>query len=244
MSSNCLRHTNGSQEMSPLAQLTLATTVFVGTHFLMSHPLRAALVRRVGASGFLGLYSLVAAVTLGWVVWTAWTMPLLVPYWVSPFWFYNWAAPILMLLASILLVGANIGNPASPNPKGIAAIVRPATGVFAITRHPMNWAFIIWALTHIALSGGPANLVIAGGILILTFFGSLMQDRKKKSLLGDAWQGWEARTSFIPFAAIADGRIPLRAVWPGLIPLVGGVALWLAATYFHTMPAGFWAWIA
>lgn len=230
--------------MSPLTQLILATAFFVGAHFLMSHPLRAALVRRVGEAGFLGLYSLVAAITLSWMVWTAWTMPPLAAYWISPPWFYDWAAPILMLLASILLVGANIGNPALPNPKGVTEIVRPATGVFAITRHPMNWAFIIWALTHIALSGGPANLVIAGGILILTFFGSLLQDRKKQSLLGDAWRGWEARTSFIPFAAIVDARIPIRAAWPGLIPLIGGIVLWLASAYFHTMPVGLWAWIA
>ena len=88
------------------------------------------------------------------------------------------------------------------------------------------------------------NLVVATGILILTFFGSLLQDRKKEALLGDAWRGWEARTSLIPFAAVIGGRIPARAIWPGLIPLVGGVLLWLAATYFHTMPVGFWAWIA
>jgi len=235
---------NGSFAMSPLTQLMLATAAFVGTHFFLSHPLRAALVRRVGETGFLGFYSLVATITLGWMVWTAWTMPPLAPYWAAPAWFYDWAAPILMLLASVLLVGANIGNPASPNPKVVVAIVRPATGVFAITRHPMNWAFIIWALTHIALSGGPANLVIAGGILTLTFFGSLLQDHKKQSLLGDAWRGWEERTSFIPFAAIADRRIPVKAAWPGIIPLVGGIILWLAASYFHTMLVGLWAWIA
>jgi uncharacterized membrane protein len=235
---------NGDVGMSSLSQLVLATVAFVGTHFLLSHPLRAALVRRVGETGFLGVYSLVAAITLGWLVWTAWFMPPLAPYWVGPLWFYDWAAPILMLLASILLVGANIGNPAMPNPKGAASIVRPATGVFAVTRHPMNWAFIIWALTHIMLSGGPANLVIAGGILVLTFFGSMLQDRKKRLLLGDAWRGWEARTSFIPFAAIIDGRIPARAAWPGTIPLLGGIILWLAATYFHTMLVGLWAWIA
>lgn len=202
------------------------------------------MVNRFGASGFLGVYSLVAAITLGWIIWVAWTMPAMAPHWAAPAWFCRWAAPILMLLASILLVGANIGNPAAPNPNAVKAIVRPATGVFAITRHPMNWAFIIWALTHIALSGTPNNLIIAGGILILTFFGSLLQDRKKEALLGDAWQGWEARTSFIPYAAVINGRISFGATWPGLIPLLAGILLWLTATYFHTMSAGFWLWTA
>lgn len=38
--------------------LLIAATAFVGTHFLMSHPLRAPLVSRLGEKGFLGLYSL------------------------------------------------------------------------------------------------------------------------------------------------------------------------------------------
>ena len=42
-----------------------AAIAFVGTHFLLSHPLRAPLVARVGEKGFLGLYSLVAFATLG-----------------------------------------------------------------------------------------------------------------------------------------------------------------------------------
>lgn len=230
--------------MTPLTQLILATVSFVGSHFLLSHPLRASLVKRMGETGFLGIYSLVALLTFGWMVWVAWTMPALTPYWTAPVWFFDWVAPVLMLIASIFLAGSLIGNPALPDPTGATEIVRPATGIFAITRHPMNWAFIIWALTHIALSGGPANLVIASGILVLTFFGSLLQDRKKEALMGDAWKGWEARTSFIPFGAIAGGRVPLSAAWPGIVPLVGGIIIWAAASYFHTMLVGFWAWIA
>lgn len=38
--------------MSPLGLLALASAGFVGTHFLMSHPLRAALVARFGPGGF------------------------------------------------------------------------------------------------------------------------------------------------------------------------------------------------
>ena len=49
--------------------LLIAATAFVGTHFLMSHPLRAPLVSRLGEKGFLGLYSLVAAATLIWMIW-------------------------------------------------------------------------------------------------------------------------------------------------------------------------------
>ena len=228
--------------MNQLTLLVVAMGSFVGTHFLLSHPLRAPLVGRIGEGPFLGLYSLVAALTLGWVIFVALSFPAGEPLWVAPTWFWQWGAPILMLIASILLVGSNLGNPAFPNPTGQVQAVRPARGVFAITRHPMNWAFMIWALTHIALIGDADNLVIASGIFVLTFFGSLLQDRKKEALLGDAWRGWETRTSFLPFGAIASGRIPLSAAWPGWIALIGGAALWVGASWLHKMPVGPWEW--
>lgn len=229
--------------MTPLTTLILATASFVGTHFLLSHPLRPALAGKLGELNFLGLYSVVAMATFAWMVLSAWAMEPGIPLWLAPRWFFEWLAPLLMLFASVLLVGSLFGNPALPNPGGKVQAVRPATGVFAITRHPMNWAFIIWALTHIALSGTPENLTVATGILILTFFGSVLQDRKKQRLLGDAWRGWEARTSFIPFAAIASGRIPGKAAMPSAIALIGGALLWIFATYAHNYPVGPWRWI-
>jgi uncharacterized membrane protein len=54
--------------MDPLAELAAASFAFVGTHFALSHPLRAPLVARIGEKGFLLLYSLVAFATLGWMI--------------------------------------------------------------------------------------------------------------------------------------------------------------------------------
>lgn len=231
--------------MTPALHLILATAAFVGTHFLLSHPLRASLVARLGPGGFLGIYSLIAAATLVWIWLAATAMPYEVPRWLAPLWVWGWFAPIVMLLVSILLAGSLMRNPAFPNPGASAAqnAMRPATGVFAITRHPLNWAFMLWAVTHIALTGSTDNLVIAGGIMILALFGSILQDRKKAGLLGDAWRGWEARTSFVPFGALLDGRIPWRAAWPGLHALAAGLVIWLAATWLHQMPVGPWRWI-
>ena len=230
--------------MTAMVSLILATIAFVATHFLLSHPLRAGLVAKMGPGGFLGLYSIVAFVTFGWMIWAAWLVPPMAPYWFAPLWFFAWVAPLLMLLSAILLAGSLIKNPAFPDPGGNAPGMRPAVGVFAITRHPMNWAFMIWALTHLLLSGRPLNIVIATGFFVLSFVGSVLQDRKKQALLGDGWRGWEARTSFVPFGAILDGRIPIRAVWPGWIALIGGVAIWLAASWLHAMPVGPWYWAA
>ena len=65
------------------------------------------------------------------------------------------------------------------------------------------------------------------------------QDRKKEVLMGAAWQGWEARTSYWPKLG-ALGKA-------GAVPWIAGIALWLAASWTHSwliaIPAGVWRWL-
>lgn len=218
--------------MTPTASLALATLAFVGTHLTMSHPLRPALVARLGERGFLGAYSLVSIITLGWMI-LAWrAAPPGAPFWIAPTAWWPIASG-LMLVASILLVGSLSGNPAFPNIAGPPRAIPPPRGVFAITRHPMNMSFIFWALVHLSLSGSARNLIVAGGILLLALLGSLGQDRKKRFMFGQTWRDWEARTSFLPFAALLSGRAAWRHAFPGWMTLLGGTALWALATSYH-----------
>ncbi len=228
--------------MISTASLALATIAFVGTHFLMSHPLRLGLIRSMGESGFRIAYSLVAFVTLGWMI-LAFPGDDAVPLWIAPGWVWI-AGSLVMLLASILLVGSFIRNPAFPHPGAEKQASRPATGVFAITRHPMNWSFILWALVHMSVWGSPRNLTVALGILILALFGSIGQDRKKLSAMGESWRGWQSRTSFVPFEALIRRKVTWRAVNPGWIALGGGLVLWLAVTGFHMPLASPSGWFA
>ena len=47
--------------------LIAANVAFVGTHFAMSHPLRAPMVKALGAGGFQAAYTVVSFATLAWV---------------------------------------------------------------------------------------------------------------------------------------------------------------------------------
>jgi len=233
--------------MNALTSLAAASFAFVGSHFLLSHPLRRPLVARVGEGPFLGLYSLVALATFGWLIWAALRSPGEPLWWVAPPWLWDVAA-IVMLLASILLVGSLIGNPAAPDPTGKPHIPDQARGVLAITRHPMMWSFILWAAVHAILWGSAANLIIVAAIAILSFFGALAQDAKKERLLGADWKTWERRTAFWPFAAQISGRAGWGATLPRPGVWIGGLLLWLAATWAHGWlgaPAvGLWRWVA
>ena len=215
--------------MTPQAGLLLSSIAFVGTHFLLSHPLRDPLVRRLGTGPFQGLYSLVAVVTLG-----------------SMIYFYRiigrepalWAvgdilaaaASVLMWFGAILFVGSFARNPAFPG----ARLERGQTprGIFAITRHPMMWGFAIWALVHLVVVATPKALVLDGAILLLALGGSVGQDSKKRQLMGERFHEWSAQTAFFPFARGLHS--------PGAFALIGGTLLFLLATWLHPLPVGFW----
>lgn len=230
--------------MGAAGMVLAATVAFVGTHFVMSHPLRAPLVGVLGERGFMGIYSLVSLVTLGWVVFAYRAAPPTAALWSVGD--ATWAlVTIVMLIASVLLMGSLIGNPALPDPGGKPAAPAAARGVFAITRHPMMWAFALWGLCHIAVYPMAANIIVAAGIVVLALVGAALQDRKKERLQSETWPAWEAKTSYWPFAAIASRRARFGGFRPH--DWLGGIVIWLVATWAHLpiagWAAGIWRWI-
>ena len=149
----------------PVQQRGVATgepgLYFVGLHFLMSHPLRAPLVRAVGEGPFRGIYSLVAVITFGGMIYYYRAIGREPPLWEvgEAQWI---VATLLMWLGSILFVGSFVGNPALPGARGPSG---PPRGVFAITRHPMMWGFALWAIVHLAVVAMPKALVFDGAII-------------------------------------------------------------------------------
>ncbi|ANB77045.1 NnrU family protein [Paraburkholderia phytofirmans] len=221
-----------------------AAVAFVGSHFLLSHPLRRRLVRAIGETGFLGVYSLVALLTFGWLILTYLKAPLSAPLW--PVGNGLWAvATAVMLIASILLMGSLIRNPALPTGGRPGAFPEAARGAFAVTRHPMMWSFALWGLCHVAVFPVARNIILAAAIVFLALVGAALQDRKKERLQPDLWPAWESKTSYLPFAAIAAGRARLGGF--GLHALLGGLVVWLVATWAHFpltgWAAGIWRWL-
>ena len=227
--------------MNNLLALEIASAAFIGSHLLMSHPLRPGLVASLGERGFAILYSVISIALL-------WAMARFygpatdeAPQYLWDAGQAGWIiATLLMLVGSILFVGSLRRNPAFPTGGAPLTRIGAASGVFAITRHPMMWGFALWAIVHAIVLPTFASLTISATILLLALVGAAGQDRKKARLVGEPWRDWMRRTSFVPF-----GR---GFASPGAVALVGGILLWLAATWAHGAlgyrPAGIWALVA
>ena len=218
--------------MTPQAGLFLSSIAFVGTHFLMSHPLRGPMARAMGEKAFQGIYSLVSLILFGLMIYFYHVIGREPPLWDAGE--AGWiAGTILMWFGSILFVGSFVRNPALP---GAAGPRGSPHGVFTITRHPMMWGFALWAAVHLTVLAAPKAMVFDGAILVLALFGAAGQDRKKAAHMGEAWQEWTAQTAFIPFSRGVGN--------PGAVALIGGTLLFLIATWAHPVPAGIWRWVA
>ncbi len=220
-----------------ILSLALGMAAFVGTHLLLSHPLRASMVRLFGEKGFLGLYSIVALITFTWTVVAfgkvspspqLWDGQALVP----------WALACAMtLIAAALFLASLAGNPALPGTDVSGLSTRLPSGVFKITRHPMMAAFGLWGVAHILIAPSPRTIILAGGVAALALIGSRGQDAKKLALYGPDWRMWMKHTPFWPKIS-QFGRLGMY--WVAAVPV------WLLLTWLHlklaAIPAGIWLW--
>jgi uncharacterized membrane protein len=209
---------------------SILLAAFVLTHIGMATPaVRDGLVARLGEMGFQAVYALVSFALLGGAMFVYRDLEPVI-LWVAPTGAWH-VATLVMLLASILFVGSV--TPANKALAGVPASDRPASGVLRITRHPMMWAFALWAIVHATLSGSLPTVTLAAGIGALALFGAAHQDGKKRRLMGATWERYEKETSYWPLGAQLSGKQSWGSLWPGVVPVVGGALLWAVLTFVH-----------
>jgi uncharacterized membrane protein len=191
--------------------LLLLWVLFGGTHILLSSPLlRPRLIGYFGERSFLGVYSLVAFVTLiplvGYYFHHKHAGPQLWRTFGSSF-FYLVVRDVnlvLMAFAFILLVGGLISRP----PSAMMVSGTPeAYGLTRITRHPLFAAFFLFGLAHCLVNGYLADLVFFGGFSVFAWLGARHQDSRKVADI-PGYAEFKAVTSFIPFAAVLKRTQP------------------------------------
>jgi uncharacterized membrane protein len=210
--------------------LIAAALVFLAIHFVVSGTrVRDAIVAITGERPYLGLFSLASLASITWLAISynsAQAGPDNRVLYDLGIGVKHAAIPVIALAFFLGVQGLFL-----PNPTSVRAIVLgqsefPIQGVLRITRHPFLWGVVIWSAFHTAANGDLASVIFFGTFLVLSLFGTLSIDAKRKRKMGAAWDAFAAKTSNLPFAAIASGRNQLR------LAELFGWRFWAAAAIF------------
>ena len=216
--------------------LALALFCFLAAHMVPARPaIRSAIVSAIGRLPYVALYSALSIGLLMWVARAAANSPYI------ELWPYDErlvAVPVIGMAVACLLLVFGL---ASPNPLslGRSAHYDPrAPGVAALVRHPVLWAALVWAGTHLAVNGDVSHLVVFGAFGLLAVIGMRALDRRSIRRLGrSTWEQLARYTSNVPFLGMARGatiRIGLGTLWRTAI----AVALYAALVFLHEILAG------
>lgn len=215
-----------------MTALAIASTAWFLLHLLVAGVWRPALVARFEEAGFRLLFSLLSTIGLAAMIATYLRAPEIWLWPPSPL--LNALAVILMMPAFILLVTAL--RPSNPTLAGADMLLRdrlPDVGITRVTRHPMLWAFTLWAVAHMLANGDAATLWMSGSILLTAVNGMFSIDRKKRRRLGEAYVAFEAKTSIVPFVAILQGRNAFNGREIGWPSPIMGLGLFAATFWLH-----------
>jgi|SRR5579872_391323 len=219
-----------------MLNLSAASAYFLLIHFGVSGTrLRDALVAKLGAGPYRGLFALASIVGLAWMIYAYRHAPM-VPLWGL----LLGLRPAAYVLVFIALLFAVIGI-ATPSPTRVGMesklqqgpdIVR---GMTRISRHPFLWGVALWALVHLTVNGDLASLILFGSLFVLALGGTAAIDAKRRRNFGEQWAQFAKVTSNVPFGAIIAGRNQLGAALEeiGIWRLLAAIAIYAVAFQLH-----------
>ena len=218
-----------------MTALIAAALSFVLLHLLVSGTvLRGAIVTMIGEGPFMGLFSLASVAGLVWLGWAYGQAKGTGPVYWDLGTGAKHAALGLVLLAMLLAVpGLTTPNPTSVKQEGALEKPDAIKGMLRITRHPFLWGVAVWAAGHLLVNGDPASLVLFGTMLFLALTGTASIDAKRRRALGAKYDAFVAKTSNLPFAAIAAGRQKLSLGEIGGWRIALAVGVWALIAWAH-----------
>ena len=229
--------------MTAFASLLLAAVAWVAVHIgIAGTRVRDAIVARIGTGPFRGLFVVASFALLYWLGTAYGAAGPVRQLWVVPRGLV--VAGMWLLLPAVLLLVCSVSQPNPTSVRGGRALERdePATGILRVTRHPMLWAFALWAIVHLVALGTLSAAVLTGAILVTALAGMPSLDAKYAKRHPEHWPRFAATTSILPFAAIARGRnrLVLREIgwWrPWIAIVLWGVLIALHPLAFEVNPA-------
>ncbi|MEO8927172.1 MAG: NnrU family protein [Caulobacteraceae bacterium] len=220
-----------------MTNLIVAAIAFLLLHLVVSGTrVRDAATGALGRGSYMGLFSLASVGLLVWLGIAYGT------YSLNPGNTHYWHSNVLtrtiqlfvQLIAFLFVVpGLTTRNPTAVAQEGALDSPDVVRGMLRITRHPFLWGVAIWAAGHLLVNGDIAGIVLFGTMLFLALFGTVSIDAKRERGSREQWNAFAAKTSNIPFAAIAQGRQSLNLGEIGWARLVAAVGIWAIVLGAH-----------
>lgn len=187
-----------------LGLLILGLVVFLGVHTLTTlRDTRAALIGRVGESGYKGLYSLVSFAGLALIVWgyaryraTGW-----IDVWYPPVAFRH--ITLLLMLPAVILV--------------VASYIRGR--IYTTLKHPMLAGIKLWAAAHLLANGDLGSIILFGSFLAWAVYDRISLKHRPDAGAPPLPVGGAANDAI----AVAVGVVAYLALAFAFHPLVIGV---------------------
>jgi uncharacterized membrane protein len=213
--------------------------IFVFALFFLSHiipvrpTIREWLIRHIGKALYLAAYSVLSIFLFVWLIVAVGRAPYL-PLW--PFapwqlWIPNVAMPFVCLL---LAFGMAVPNPLSIASRNDESFDPDHPGIAGVTRHPMLWAAVLWAIAHIVPNGDLAHVLLFGLFSAFSIVGMLAIDARNQRVLGAAnWRRLSHRTSQFPLAALVGRRWQPSLGENNLFRLIAAVGLYAGLLALH-----------
>ncbi|GAB4360261.1 MAG: NnrU family protein [Immundisolibacter sp.] len=214
-----------------MESLIAATALFLGMHWIVSgSPLREVIVARTGEAPFKAGFALIVTLSIVWMGWAYAHAPYVATWGTAqglkPL---SW---VLMALAFVLFAASVTDK----NPTTLGRVPPDqvqARGMVRITRHAGLFGLGLWGLAHFLVNGDWASHLLFGSFAFQGLIGPLNLDRKYRRRYGDAWDVFARQTSYVPFAAILQGRNRLVLGEINWIAVAVGLALFVLTLVYH-----------
>ena len=217
--------------------LIVGCFAFLAVHLGVSGtPLRTLLQNSLGESAYLGGYSLLSFGSLGVMSYGYVQVPHADFVWYPSVGAYQ-VAKVLMLLSLVTIVmGALVKNPTAVMSE--QALDHEVSGILKITRHPVQWGILLFSCGHLLANGDVASILFFGTFVLLSFFGMLSMDQRRRRETDPKWLVFMDKTSMMPFAALVTGRLRFTLADINRVGLIVGFALYAVIYWLHELVSG------
>lgn len=217
-----------------MANLLAAAVFFVGIHLLVSGTiLRDKLMATIGEKPYLLTFSLTSLGGFIWMIAAYRGLATDISFWTAPNGLIH-LGPIFISLSFVLAIaGLTTPNPTSVQSTGLLEKETAVGGIITVTRHPFQWAVVLWATYHVLASGQLSTTIFFGSFALLSLFGAIAIDKKRARVFGEKWQSFADQTSNVPFVALVQGRTKFDFRGIGWVRILVGAILYCLVVYFH-----------